>query len=82
MVYYWTEVYNFAIYYIKGVFTLKCEICGKTPMFGENVSHSKRHTNRRFNANVHAATVMMAGKSRQINICTRCLRTQNKTKAE
>ncbi|MBN2390077.1 MAG: 50S ribosomal protein L28, partial [Anaerolineae bacterium] len=24
----------------------KCEICGKVPMFGHNVSHSNRATNR------------------------------------
>ncbi len=60
---------------------MKCEICNKTPMFGENVSHSKRHTNRRFNANVHAATVMIDGKMKHITVCTRCLRTLNKVKA-
>jgi large subunit ribosomal protein L28 len=57
---------------------LKCDICGKTPMFGENVSHSKRHTNRRFVPNVHAATILVDGKSKHLNLCTRCLRTQNK----
>jgi large subunit ribosomal protein L28 len=51
-------------------------------MFGENVSHSKVHTNRRFNPNVHAATILVDGKPKQLNICTRCLRTQNKTKTK
>lgn len=60
---------------------MKCEICGKTPMFGSNVSHSKRHTNRRFNPNVHAATIVVEGKPKKVKICTRCLRTQNKVNA-
>jgi large subunit ribosomal protein L28 len=51
-------------------------------MFGENVSHSKRHTNRRFMPNIHPATIMLDGKSKQLNLCTRCLRTQNKIKAQ
>ncbi len=59
---------------------MKCDICGRTPMFGENVSHSKQHTNRRFNTNVHAATIVVAGKAKHVKLCTRCLRTQNKVK--
>ncbi|MQY73348.1 MAG: 50S ribosomal protein L28, partial [Dehalococcoidia bacterium] len=27
---------------------MKCDICGKSPQFGHNVSHSKRHTKRRW----------------------------------
>lgn len=60
---------------------MKCDICGKGPMFGENVSHSKQHTNRRFDPNVHSATITINGKSKQLHLCTRCIRTQNKTKA-
>ncbi|MDD5122166.1 MAG: bL28 family ribosomal protein, partial [Dehalococcoidales bacterium] len=26
---------------------MKCEFCGKSVQFGHNVSHSKRHTNRK-----------------------------------
>jgi large subunit ribosomal protein L28 len=61
---------------------LKCEICGKTPIFGENVSHSKQHTNRRFIPNIHPATIMVGGKPKQMKLCTRCIRTQNKVKAK
>ena len=61
---------------------MKCEICGKTPIFGENVSHSKQHTNRRLMPNVHPATLMVNGKAKQMNLCTRCIRTQNKIKSK
>jgi len=47
-------------------------------MYGSNVSHSKRHTNRRWLANIHPATVTVQGKPKQLNLCTRCLRNQNK----
>ncbi len=57
---------------------MKCELCGKTPQFGHNVSHSKRHTLRDWDTNVHPARVMVEGKLKRMNICTRCMRTLNK----
>jgi len=58
---------------------LKCDICGKTPLYGYNVSHSKRHTKRRWIPNIHPATVLAEGKSKKLNLCTRCLRSYYKT---
>ncbi|HUG06840.1 MAG: 50S ribosomal protein L28 [Chloroflexota bacterium] len=51
-----------------------CAICGKTAAFGSNVSHSKVHTKRRFDANLH--TSLIAGQ--KLLVCTRCSRTQTK----
>jgi large subunit ribosomal protein L28 len=56
----------------------KCEICGKTPQFGHNVSHSMRHTKRQFKVNVQKTTIIEEGKMRKIKVCTRCLRTLRK----
>ena len=53
----------------------KCEICGKSPMFGHNVSHSKRATNRKFRPNIQRKHLMIDGQFRRVHICTRCLRT-------
>ncbi|HNT74147.1 MAG TPA: 50S ribosomal protein L28 [Anaerolineae bacterium] len=53
----------------------KCEICGKGPMFGHNVSHSKRATNRIFRANIQRKRLLIDGKLQRVQICTRCLRT-------
>jgi len=58
----------------------KCEICGKRPQFGHNVSHSKQATNRRFNPNIQRVRVIVDGKMRRMRICTRCLRTLHKTR--
>ncbi|MFC1970183.1 50S ribosomal protein L28 [Chloroflexota bacterium] len=58
---------------------MKCEICGKGAQFGHNVSHSKRHTNRRWLPNIHRTTIMVEGRKTKVKICTRCMRTQNKT---
>jgi len=47
-------------------------------MFGNNVSHSKRHTKRRWLPNIHRVTLVVDGKKKRMNLCTRCLRTQHK----
>ncbi|MCJ7743150.1 MAG: 50S ribosomal protein L28 [Dehalococcoidales bacterium] len=57
---------------------MKCDLCGKSPLFGHNVSHSKRRTNRRSMPNIHPATVVINGERKRLNLCTRCLRTQLK----
>ncbi len=53
----------------------KCDVCGRGPAFGHNVSHSKRRTNRMFRLNIHRATIPVNGKPKKVDICTRCLRT-------
>jgi large subunit ribosomal protein L28 len=57
---------------------LKCDLCGKSPSFGHNVSYSKRHTKRRWVPNIHTVTVTIDGKPKKMNLCTRCLRNQHK----
>ena len=56
----------------------KCELCGKGQVSGNNVSHSNRHTRRKFNANIQTITVEENGTPKRMNVCTRCLRTLNR----
>jgi large subunit ribosomal protein L28 len=58
----------------------KCEICGKSPQFGHNVSHSKKATNRQFKPNIQRVRVEIDGRVRRVQVCTRCLRTLNKAR--
>ena len=53
---------------------MRCELCLKSGMSGNNVSHSNRHTKTRFHANVHKQTLFHEGKAVKVKICTRCLR--------
>ena len=53
----------------------RCEICGKGPQYGHNVSHSKVRTNRRFLPNLQMGTVKVRGVVKKARVCTRCLRT-------
>ncbi|MEW6456005.1 MAG: 50S ribosomal protein L28 [Acidobacteriota bacterium] len=52
----------------------RCEICGKEPIFGHNVSHSHRLTSRRWNPNLQRVKVKINGSSRRLRICTECLK--------
>lgn len=56
----------------------KCERCGKKPMTGNNVSHAKNRTRRRFMPNLHAITVREGSKMAKLVLCTRCIRTAAK----
>ena len=58
---------------------MRCDICLKAGMTGNNVSHSNRHTKTRFMANVHKQTLVQDGKSIKVKICTRCLRSLSKS---
>jgi large subunit ribosomal protein L28 len=57
----------------------KCEVCGKGPQFGNNVSHSMRHTKRRWNANVQRARIVQNGVEKQVYMCTKCIKTRQKS---
>lgn len=54
-----------------------CEICGKSPVAGKNVSHSHRVTNRMFRPNVQKITIKLNGKVKQANVCTKCIKAGN-----
>ena len=56
----------------------QCQVCGKTKTFGNNVSFSKRRTNRDFRPNVHRKHVVIQGEAMRVQICTRCVRTLGK----
>lgn len=59
----------------------KCEICSKDTVFGNNVSHSVRRTNRSWKPNVKKVRVMDEGTPKTINVCSRCLRSNKVTRA-
>jgi len=52
----------------------KCEICAKGVLFGNNVSHSNRKTNRIWNSNVKSVRVKVNGGTQKMYVCTSCLK--------
>jgi large subunit ribosomal protein L28 len=51
-----------------------CDICGKRPQVGFNVSHAHNKTKRRFNPNLQSVRSLENGRVRRVRICTACLR--------
>ncbi len=51
-----------------------CEICGKKPVFGHNVSHAHNLTKRRWNPNLQTVRVLVDGVPKKLKVCTSCLK--------
>jgi large subunit ribosomal protein L28 len=58
-----------------------CEVCGKRPSFGMNISHSHRRTKRRWNPNIQRVRAIVDGSPKRVQVCTSCLRAGKITKA-
>jgi large subunit ribosomal protein L28 len=53
----------------------RCEICGKGPQFGNNVSHANNRTRRRFNPNLQSIRVQVSATgARKMRVCTSCIK--------
>jgi large subunit ribosomal protein L28 len=59
----------------------RCEICGKGPVVGRNVSHAHNVTPRRFEPNLQRVRALVNGGIRRLRVCTRCLRSGKVVKA-
>ena len=58
-----------------------CEICGKKPMVGHNVSHAHNVTKRRFNPNLQRVRTLHNGRVKKMDVCTNCIKSDNIVKA-
>lgn len=58
-----------------------CEVCGKRPRFGMNVSHSHRRTKRRWDPNIQRVRTLVGATPRRLNVCTSCIKAGKITKA-
>jgi large subunit ribosomal protein L28 len=59
-----------------------CEVCGKKPMAGNNVSHAHNRSPRRFLPNLQNARVKLeSGEVKKIQVCTNCIKSGKIKKA-
>jgi len=58
-----------------------CDICGKKPRVGNNVSHAHNLTLRRFLPNLQTVRAKVNGRTMRIKVCTRCLKAGKVQKA-
>ena len=52
-----------------------CDVCGKGPGFGHNVSHVAPATNRRWDPNIQTVRVAAGGgNTKRLQVCTSCIK--------
>jgi len=59
----------------------KCDICGKGPLVGNQVSHANNKTKKRTLPNLQRVRAVVDGSHRHLRVCTRCLKAGKVTKA-
>ena len=58
-----------------------CDICGKTTVHGQQVSHAHNVTKRTWEPNLQRVRGLVAGRVQRLRVCTRCLRSGKVVKA-
>ena len=61
--------------------SVKCNVCGKTPSSGNNVSHANNKTKRRWMPNLQKIKIVNNGSAKRVTVCTRCIRSGSIVKA-
>ncbi len=59
----------------------RCDICGKGPLVGNNVSHANNKTKRRSYPNLRKIRAVVDGSPERLYVCTRCLKSGKVQKA-
>jgi len=59
----------------------RCDLCGKGPLVGNQVSHANNKSKKRSLPNLQAVRAVVDGAHRRIRVCTRCLKAGKVTKA-
>ncbi|HSD49768.1 MAG TPA: 50S ribosomal protein L28 [Candidatus Methylomirabilis sp.] len=59
----------------------RCEICGRGPQFGAQVSHAHNVSTKRRYPNIQRVRAFVHGAPHRIYVCTRCLRSGKVQKA-
>jgi large subunit ribosomal protein L28 len=58
-----------------------CNVCGKGPQFGNNISHAHNISRRRWNVNLRPVKAKVGGGNKRIRVCTSCIKAGKVTKA-
>jgi len=58
-----------------------CDICGKGPATGNNVSHAHNKSRRRWLPNLQNIRAKINGISKRVKVCTNCIRSGKVQKA-
>jgi large subunit ribosomal protein L28 len=58
-----------------------CDVCGKGPITGNNVSHAHNKTRRRWLPNLQKVRAVFNGSVKRIKACTNCIKSGKVQKA-
>ncbi len=58
-----------------------CDVCGKGPRFGNNISHAHNVTKRRWDINLRPVRARVNNATKRLRVCTSCLRSGKVQKA-
>ena len=58
-----------------------CDVCGKGPQVGYNVSHAHNRTKRRWLPNLQTIRANIDGIKKRVKVCTSCIKTGRIVKA-
>ena len=59
----------------------KCDLCGKGPLTGNQVSHANNKTKKRTLPNLQRVHARVGATNKHIRVCTRCLKAGKVVKA-
>ncbi len=51
----------------------ECYVCGKKPIYGNNVSHANNKTRRRWLPNLQRVRIQTEEGPQRVRVCTRCI---------
>jgi len=58
-----------------------CDICGKGPRYGNNISHAHNVTRRRWNPNLQLVKAIVNGTPQRLRVCATCIKSGKVAKA-
>jgi large subunit ribosomal protein L28 len=58
-----------------------CDICGKRPVSGNNISHAHNLTRRRWLPNLQEVRALVNGRTKRLTVCTACIKANKVLKA-
>jgi large subunit ribosomal protein L28 len=74
--------FNYSAYFtVELAMAMECDICGKKPSFGNNISHANNVTRRRWNPNLRRVKAVVNGVHKRVRVCTACIRAGRVKKA-
>jgi len=58
-----------------------CDVCGKKPSSGNNISHAHNRTRRRWLPNLQQVRAQVNGRTVRMTVCSSCLKSNRVVKA-